>query len=151
MELLYQVESLIDPANYPGAQPGADAPFAELSWYAVDRATSIAPYDTLIVGYHNLPSSVKADAEHYMDEWLTREEVAQLLPYLCLELGHTVRRQWLPVPMNIFLADGTSMATPVARVVDGERWRVAHTLSADGDQGYPLPFAVSAYYLATPE
>lgn len=106
MDFLYQVDSLMDPADYPHGQPLPDSPYVELSWYCPDRTTPIAPYDSLIAGYAGLEGQLKADAERYMDEWFTRDEVAQLLTYLCIELGHTVSVRRLPVPMNIFLDSG---------------------------------------------
>lgn len=149
MEWLYQIDSLVAPSDYPEAQPNAHEPYVELSWYAIDRARPIAPYASLIVGYHGLGAPVKADAEHYMDEWFTHDEVELLLPYLCLELGHTVSVRQLPVPMNIFLANGSSMATPVTRLLADPAWRLALTLSQQDDD-YPLPFSVGATYLVAP-
>lgn len=149
MEWLYQIDSLVAPSDYPEAQPNIDAPSVELSWYTIDRAQPIAPYASLIVGYHDLREPIKSNAERYMDEWFTREEVELLLPYLCLELGHTVSVRHLPVPMDIFLADGSSMATPVSRLLADPAWRLAFTLSPQ-DDGYPLPFSVGATYLVAP-
>jgi hypothetical protein len=149
MDFLYQVDSLMDPAEYPHGRPLPDSPYVELSWYCPDRPTPIAPYDSLIAGYAGLEGQLKANAERYMDEWFTRDEVAQLLTYLCIELGHTVSVRRLPVPMNIFLDIGDSVATPVARVLADPSWRVALTLSG-ADDGFPLATAASAYYLAAP-
>jgi hypothetical protein len=148
-ELLYQIDSLVDASSYPEGQPNDHDPYVELGWYAMNRAQPIAPYETLIVGYENLDGPVKTDAERYMDGWLTREEVTALLPYICLELGHTVNVRCLPVPMKIFLDDGSSMATPAERALEDPAWRLALTLSPE-DEGYPLPFAVGATYLVAP-
>lgn len=148
MEFLYQVDSLMDPADYPGASTQPDGIFVELSWYCAGRSTPIAPYDTLIADYNALQGQLQADAERYMDEWFTRDEVAQLLGYLCIELGHTVNVRRLPVPMEIFLTSGASMATPVERLLVDPSWQVGLTLSS-ADEGYPLAFTVSAYYLVT--
>lgn len=151
MDFLYQIDSLEDPTDYPGARPNARDPYVELSWYCVDRTTPIAPYHTLIAGYDDLAEPVKTNAARYMDEWFTHEEVTQLLPYLCIELGHIVSVRRLPVPMNIFLDSGESIANPVAHLLNDTAWRVALTLSRE-DEDYPLPFAASAYYLvASPE
>ncbi|NTU79680.1 MAG: hypothetical protein HGA45_09790 [Chloroflexales bacterium] len=149
MDFLYQIDSLEDPADYPDARRQAHDPYVELSWYCVGRTTPIAPYQTLIVGYDDLAEPVKTDAARYMDEWFTKEEVTQLLPYLCIELGHIASVRRLPVPMNIFLDSGESIANPVARLLNASSWRVALTLSP-ADNDYPLPFSVSAYYSVVP-
>lgn len=148
-ELLYQIDSLVDLDDYPEGQPHDHGPYVELSWYALDRVEPVASYETLILGYERLDGPVKVDAERYMDGWLTREEVTALLPYLCLELGHMVSVRCLPVPMKIFLDDGSSIATPAERVLEDPAWRLALNLSPE-DEGYPLPFAVGATYLVAP-
>ena len=80
-----------------------------------------------------------------MDELFTRAEASLLIPYLCFAYGHLVGISVVPVPMDIFLADGTSMANPVSLLLADGRWRIAHTISPS-EADYLLPFSVSAYY-----
>jgi hypothetical protein len=80
-----------------------------------------------------------------MDELFTRAEASLLIPYLCFAYGHLVGISVVPVPMDIFLADGASIANPVSMQLADHRWRIAHTVSPS-EPDYLLPFAVSAYY-----
>ena len=80
-----------------------------------------------------------------MDELFTRAEASLLIPYLCFTFGHLVGISVVPVPMDIFVTGGTSMANPVSMLLADRRWRIAHTVSPS-EADYLLPFSVSAYY-----
>jgi len=144
MDELYIVNSVGDPSNYPDAALNQDGQ-VELDWFCHGRAQPIAPYAALITNYARLEEPEKGNAERYMDELFTRAEASLLIPYLCFTYGHLVGISIVPIPMDIFLADGTSMANPVSMLLADGRWRIAHTVSpAEAD--YLLPFSVSAYY-----
>lgn len=140
---LYTIDSLANPCHYPHAQVQDDH-YVQLQWFCVDRPQPIAPYASLICDYTLLEEPYRLDAQRFMDEHFTREEVQLLLPYLCFTYGHMVGIGHLPVPMDIWAAPGQSMATPASGMLAHGTWRIEHTLTP-GDAGYPLPFKVCAY------
>jgi hypothetical protein len=144
MNELYILNSVADPSDYPDAALNADGQ-VELDWFCHGRAQPIAPYHTLITNYAVIEEPVKGNAARYMDELFTRAEASLLIPYLCFTYGHLVGISVVPVPMDIFVADGTSMANPISMLLADGRWRITHTVSPAGAD-YPLPFSVSAYY-----
>lgn len=144
MDELYIVNSVGDASNYPDAALNQDGQ-VELDWFCHSRSQPIAPYATLITGYTQIDQPEQGNAERYMDELFTRAEASLLIPYLCFAYGHLVGISVVPVPMNIFLTDGTSIANPVSVLLADRRWRIVHILSLS-EADYPLPFAVSAYY-----
>ena len=144
MDELYIVHSVGNPSDYPNAALNQDGQ-VELDWFCHGRSQPIAPYHSLITDYTQIEEPDKRNAERYMDELFTRAEASLLIPYLCFAYGHLVGISVVPVPMDIFLADGTSMANPVSMLLADRRWRIAHTVSPS-EADYPLPFAVSAYY-----
>ncbi len=144
MDELYIVNSVGDPSRYPDAARNQDGQ-VELDWFCHGRSQPIAPYATLITDYAQIEEPEKGNAERYMDELFTRAEASLLIPYLCFAYGHLVGISVVPVPMDIFLADGASIANPVSMLLADRRWRIAHTISPS-ETDYPLPIAVSAYY-----
>jgi len=144
MDELYIVNSVGNPTDYPDAALNQDSQ-VELDWFCHGRSQPIAPYHTLITGYTQIEESDKGNAERYMDELFTRAEASLFIPYLCFTYGHLVGISAVPVPMDIFAADGTSMANPVSMLLADDRWRIAHTVS-QSEADYLLPFSVSAYY-----
>jgi hypothetical protein len=144
MDELYIVNSLGNPSDYPDAALDQDGQ-VELDWFCSGRTQPIAPYETLITDYATLGEVHKENAQRYMDELFTREEANLLIPYLCFTFGHRVGIGVVPVPMDIFVAEGESMANPVSILFTHGRWKIAHTLS-QREADYPLPFQVSAYY-----
>ncbi len=144
MDELYGVYSLGHPSDYPAAFLEEDNR-VELEWFCMDRTQPIAPYETLIIGYVTLEEPAKLKAQRYMDEHFTRDEGRRLLPYLCFTYGHLVGIRVIPVPMDIWLAEGQSLANPVSTILASGGWTLAHTLSHEAAD-YPLPFQVSAYY-----
>jgi hypothetical protein len=143
MDALYTVHSHGHPSTYPDGQVEEDGSVA-LEWFCVDRAQPIAPYTSLIRGYTMLEEPYRSNAQCYMDELFTREEVQLLLPYLCFTYGTLVGIRVIPIPMDIWVAAGQSMANPTSVLLAHEAWIIAHTLSPE--EGYPLPFKVCAYY-----
>lgn len=144
MDELYIVNSVGEASSYPDAALNQDGQ-VELDWFCHGRSQPIAPYATLITGYPQISQPEQGNAERYMDELFTRTEASLLIPYLCFAYGHLVGISVVPVPMNIFLADGASIANPVSVLLADRRWRIVHTL-LPSEADYPLPFAVSAYY-----
>lgn len=143
MDKLYIIHSLANPSDYPDALVRDDQS-VELLWFCVDRPQPIAAYASLIRDYTLLEAPYRLDAQHFMDEHFTREEAEILLPYLCFTYGHMVGVGHLPIPMDIWVAPGQSMATPASGMLANGTWRIEHTL-APGDAGYPLPLKVCAY------
>lgn len=144
MDELYTLYSLGQPEHYPDAQPGDDQR-VELEWFCVDRPQPIAAYATLLRGYTELREPYRDQAQRYLDELFTGEDVRLLLPYVAARYGQQVGVRVLPMPMDIWVAEGQSMAAPTSLILASGGWSIAHTL-APQEAGYPLPFTVSAYY-----
>jgi hypothetical protein len=144
MDELYIVNSIGDPSDYVDAALNQDGQ-VELDWFCHGRSQPIAPHHTLITDYAHIEEPDKGNAERYMNELFTRAEASLFIPYLCFTYGHLVGISVVPVPMDIFVANGPSMANPVSMLLADRRWRIAHTVSPS-EADYPLPFAVSAYF-----
>src|SRR5690349_11247876 len=117
MDELYGIHSVTYASDYSDAIVEEDGSVL-LEWYCAYRPQPIADYETLIKDYAALGEPYKSNAERYMDELFTREEVNEILPYLCFTYGHLVGISTVPVPMDIWLADGHSMANPVSTILE---------------------------------
>lgn len=141
---LYNITSLADPHNFPDAQVNTDGS-VELEWYCVKRPAPIGSYTELLLDYDSFPEPEKTNAEMWVDQLFTLEEIQQLLFYVSLKEGF-VRCGFMPVPAEIWSVNYEGQQSSSANPFKpSPQFATGFTISP-GEAHYSLPLIVGTYY-----
>ena len=132
MTEIYSVHSLARDFIYAGRQYEE----VKISWFVVERATPLVPYDTAIEDFGQLDAAARAFPVAYLDEQFGRDEAAALKQYLDRRPGITTQIEAIELPVM-------ANASGCRRLPrgGGNDFLLLHR-----EKGYALPFKVEGYF-----